>query len=170
MLYSTSQGSLYLVLLSFWVGIQSPKQHMGLFCILPPPHRKFLHRFSTWSTTACGNMNTCAQKLKIPNKTVFTSTNLPTYEICLAAQVMILAVIFSTSVLHSSLESLLVVIGSPRYVNGGCPLMNPINSRQSSFSFVLLPPNIILGFGHIFFEPYALSEYLECIHLDFQRS
>jgi len=97
----------------------------------------------TWSTTACGNMNTYAQKLKMPNRIEFTSTNLPTYEICLEAHVVILTVIFSTRVLHSTLESLLAVIRSPKYVNGGCPLVNPVKPKQSGFSIVQLPPKTI---------------------------
>jgi len=88
-------------------------------------------------------MNTCAQNLKMPNGTEFTSTNLPAYEICLEAQVVILVVIFSTRVLHSTLQSLLAVIGSPKYVNGSCPSVNPVKAKHSAFTVVQLPPNII---------------------------
>jgi len=77
------------------------------------------------------------------NRTKFTSTNLPAYERCLEAQVVILVVIFSARVLHSTLESLLAVIGSPKYVNGSYPSVNLVKAKHSAFTVVHLPPKTI---------------------------
>jgi len=66
---------------------------------------------------------------------------------------VILDVIFSTSVLHSTLDNLLAVIGSPKYVIGRCPSENPIKSMHSFLTAGLVPPNTIWDFDMLALSP-----------------
>ena len=72
---------------------------------------------------------------------------------CLDPQTKIFAVIFSTKSLHSPLESLLAVIGSPRYLKGRWPSVKPVISRHFCWIVEQSPPKTMLDFSMFALNP-----------------
>ena len=65
-----------------------------------------------------------AKYANIPKMTELIRTALLAWDICLVAQVCTLAVIFSTRDVHSTLDSLLAMIGFPGRLEGAAHVLN----------------------------------------------
>ena len=86
-------------------------------------------------------------------RTEWISVALPAYDKCLHDHVFILAVILSTKHLHSSLVSLLAVMGMPKYLNGRDPFWNPVTRKMSCSVFSLHPLSTIADLSKFTVSP-----------------
>lgn len=90
--------------------------------------------------TLLGIMKGWAQKACIPNKILWTSWTLPTYESFLAGHEVIFYVILSIKGCHCMILNFFVDRGTPRYLKGRSPVVNPKCCKICCCSAIETPP------------------------------
>ena len=155
--YSVHKFSCACSILYFWI-LDAHSPHLLCYVCLFPwhicsllysfllPHKKFLHIALTCFIAPWGKAKIVAQKLYKPIRTELINTILPTHDMCLIDQVLILLVIFSMNLWQSTLLSFLDVIGTPKYLNRNFPSINLVWCLIFSMIALDVPNNNNLRF------------------------
>lgn len=123
-------------------GLHSCSQAIGvllLFSVLPD-HKNFLQIVVILERIFLGNTKIWDQKICIEYKTFLISWILSAYACNLAAQVVILPIILSIKDWHCTMDNLLVLNGTPRYLKGSSPLAKSNLYKICSCTTKLIPP------------------------------